>query len=503
MSYQYNDIWIHSYETLIFVGASVMGDLKNGQYALDGNNGGYYIQPKNIGQYQFIHIGLDFKDSAGNVYDISGMTLVTIVPGNHAYYDEFLTAQGATDLYTPTSPYYLKDTSQLPVGDVVRVLTTKAKYQAHGTVPNNPQPTRIETVEVLPPDRLAQPHNEPHSIAFDAAYSSGQQSSVSSFSWSHYSGSSANLIIVGTGGLQYYTSVPYISSVTYNGLPLTDQRDDSYIVPDDPPDGWLYTVLSSLFYKLNPANNGWYTVQVNYSQSMLVVYGVSCSYSGVNSVTDSNGVANGAGWYTPSVIATTSIAKSWVFNFYFYNNRGIIDYSNNTERWHGLDYQAGASDTGSYVDIGTHNMSWDNTNPTNGRYSSSTISFSPLPIAGNIDISTRFNLIVKNFRDISTRFRLIAKNFRDISTRFGLWGVTTQSATGITFSQMTLNGTIISPDGSNAVIRGFDWGTVPGGPYPNSWTENGSFAAGAYSHTINGLASGQTIYFRAKAVRHY
>jgi hypothetical protein len=119
------------------------------------------------------------------------------------------------------------------------------------------------------------------------------------------------------------------------------------------------------------------------------------------------------------------------------------------------------------------------------------------------DISTRFRLIGRGYKDIATRFYLTLTTYRDISARFGLWGVTTQAASGLALTQMTLNGTIISPDGSNAAVRGFDWGTVPGGPYPNSWTENGSFAAGAYSHIITGLTSGQTIYYKAKAVRHY
>ena len=138
---------------LIFVGpnvGAVPGDLQSNQYAPDGAGTGYYIQPKSNGQYQFIHIGLDLKDEQGNQYSLSGLSQVQIAPG-HCYFDEFLTAQGAIDLYTPTSLYYLKDPSQLPAGDVVRILTTKTLYQSLGSIPDFPQPSRTEIVNILPP----------------------------------------------------------------------------------------------------------------------------------------------------------------------------------------------------------------------------------------------------------------------------------------------------------------------------------------------------------------
>lgn len=123
------------------------------------------------------------------------------------------------------------------------------------------------------------------------------------------------------------------------------------------------------------------------------------------------------------------------------------------------------------------------------------------PITAYIDIPIRFRLWARAFKDIATRFKSLVQGYQDTTGRALLWGVTTQAATGVGTAEATLNGTVVAPDGENCVIRGFEWGTTDGGSYPNTWQENGSFAAGAYSHMINGLTPGQTIYYKAKAAR--
>jgi hypothetical protein len=65
-------------------------------------------------------------------------------------------------------------------------------------------------------------------------------------------------------------------------------------------------------------------------------------------------------------------------------------------------------------------------------------------------------------------------------------------------AKATLNGTITATGGENATSRGFEWGTQTG-VYPNSWTENGSFGVGAYTHQVTGLTEDITIFYRAKA----
>ena len=77
--------------------------------------------------------------------------------------------------------------------------------------------------------------------------------------------------------------------------------------------------------------------------------------------------------------------------------------------------------------------------------------------------------------------------------------VVTNDTADVQETSATLNGDITNTGGENADERGFEWGTSLGGPYPNSWTEPGSFGTGVFSHTVSGLNSGTMYYFRAKA----
>jgi len=65
-------------------------------------------------------------------------------------------------------------------------------------------------------------------------------------------------------------------------------------------------------------------------------------------------------------------------------------------------------------------------------------------------------------------------------------------------SHATLNGTIVTTGGGNCDQRGFEWGTSPGS-YPYSWTESGSYPAGAFSYVKTGLVENTHYYYRAKA----
>jgi hypothetical protein len=75
-------------------------------------------------------------------------------------------------------------------------------------------------------------------------------------------------------------------------------------------------------------------------------------------------------------------------------------------------------------------------------------------------------------------------------------GATTLNATDITINSATLNGKINGTE--TMTVRGFEWGTQSGN-YTDSWTETGTFPPDTFSHTITGLTSGRTYYFRAKA----
>lgn len=77
--------------------------------------------------------------------------------------------------------------------------------------------------------------------------------------------------------------------------------------------------------------------------------------------------------------------------------------------------------------------------------------------------------------------------------------VSTNDATDVQDISAVLNGNITSTGGENPNERGFEWGTVSGGPYLNSWTEPGSFGTGVFSRTIIGLSRETPYFFRAKA----
>ena len=66
-------------------------------------------------------------------------------------------------------------------------------------------------------------------------------------------------------------------------------------------------------------------------------------------------------------------------------------------------------------------------------------------------------------------------------------------------AKATCNGNITATGGATPTVRGFEWGLIQGGPYGNSWTENGSFGTGAFSHEFTGLAENTLHYYRAKA----
>lgn len=319
MSFQYNDIWLHSYETLIFVGpniGAIPGDLQSNQYAPDGAGTGYYIQPKDKGQYQFIHIGLDLKDVAGNVYSLAGLTKVYVVPNSHAYYDEFLTAQGAVDLYTPASKYYLTDPSQLPAGDVVRILTTKVLYQAHGIIPNNPQPSRTEMVDTLPPDPPPQPHNEPHSIAFDAQ-AAAVTSGVSSLTYSHNCGVSATILMLAIGSYDPYNYAS-VSTATYNGTTMTYGIDEG--------NAGLKGSFRVMY--LNSPSSGSHSVAITWDTTASHLEANSQSYSGVMGGVSSFAGSQGSGTDFTQNVSISGGNWGWASGFC----GSVIDYRYNVSQ---------------------------------------------------------------------------------------------------------------------------------------------------------------------------
>ncbi|MFA5064886.1 MAG: CARDB domain-containing protein [Dehalococcoidia bacterium] len=77
--------------------------------------------------------------------------------------------------------------------------------------------------------------------------------------------------------------------------------------------------------------------------------------------------------------------------------------------------------------------------------------------------------------------------------------VTTGAATSITAGSATLNGDLAKLGTATTVNVSFQWGTTPGGPYPNSTTPQARTSAGSFSAGLAGLSGKTTYYFRAMA----
>jgi hypothetical protein len=74
---------------------------------------------------------------------------------------------------------------------------------------------------------------------------------------------------------------------------------------------------------------------------------------------------------------------------------------------------------------------------------------------------------------------------------------TAQSASSITATTATLNGTITHTGGQTPTVRGFHYGTTTS--YGSTTTANGTFSTGAYTAGITGLTCGTTYHYRTYA----
>lgn len=251
---QYKNKWLYSYETILF--DTPDGDLGEDQYA-DHPDGGYYIRlkPKNRGQF----IQVDSE------YDVSTLQKVNIIAGK-AYYSEFLTAIGAVEAWKPGGHGVHP---KLPLDSFYRCAVSKEDYWNVCSIKNHKQPERLEEVGELPPSEPLQPHNLPHSISYDAVSSSGEKTSVSSFSWSHTCGANAAMLVIGSG----FDSgdVVDVSTVTYNG--------DSATLGAKGTGGGTPDPQAELYYLIDPDTGSSYTIAVTLSDTVNYAAGAATSYS--------------------------------------------------------------------------------------------------------------------------------------------------------------------------------------------------------------------------------
>jgi hypothetical protein len=356
-TFTYTEKWIVSYATILF--NTPDGDLDAGDYALDGN-GGYYVRlvPTTQGQ---------FTDEP-STYNISGLAQVFIVPGGTAYYDEFLTAQGAIDDWTPTSKYYGSDFGTLPTGDVVRRQSNAVSYNSLKTVKNATQPSRQEQISTsaIPQEPIDLPNGD--GIGYDATSYSGGYSGVSGYSFNQNCGATANLLVFGdahsSGGYNDTT----ITGVTYNSVAMTFVRSD--VIHNYP-----LTWRSTIYYLLAPSTGSSYTVTVTFNNSQDTGGGGVVSYSGAaQSGQPDNSNGNSGSSSNPTVNIVTSADNCWVFDVC--KAQWSESSCGNTSRWIDSTYDSYGSDTNGVVHpAGTQTMSW--TMSGSGYWITSAVSFAP------------------------------------------------------------------------------------------------------------------------------
>lgn len=313
----YKNEWIGSYETVAF--DTPDGDLDFNEYALTEDGKGYYIRTKSKNEAQFEQVDLD--------YDISKLQKVNIT--GKAYYDKFQNAAGKT----------------------VRIKSNAEKYNGLRHIKNYPQPERIELVTQRPPSNkiaLAPTH---HSIAYDAVSNSGDEGSVSSYSWSHTVGAgSSRLLAIGTSHYGTTTN-PSVNTITYNGDSATEIREDYYNTI------YMYN-HTSVYYLIAPDSGSSYTVSVTLSGTAVDASGGAVSYQGAkqSGQPDANNGSNGSS-SSASTSVTTVADNCWVFSVVAaYVNLTC----NNTSRWNlNGTYDHGGSDTnGPKTPAGSQTMSW-------------------------------------------------------------------------------------------------------------------------------------------------
>jgi len=327
---EYKNKWLGSYETLKFDTAD--GDLDFGQYAVVEGGNLVRTRPKDEAQFDFVE-----------ELDTEGLEEVNIIEGEHCYYDEFLTAKGAEAVWAEIP-------KEIPASGIIRIQSTAKKYWDTARIKNHPQPERIEQVSKLPPPEPPQPHNEPHSIAFDATSNSGLKSSVSSYSWSHTTGSGSDRLLV-VGHSHLYGQDRTVSSITYNGNAMTLVRTDFRSAIGHP--------RSALYYLVAP-DTGSKTVAVTLSGSISFCAGGAITYTGAAQTgqPDADNGATGDS-SSPSVAVTTTEDNCWVVSV-LATIQSITGCAN-TQRWNistMFSYGFGGSDEGPVSPAGEQSMSW-------------------------------------------------------------------------------------------------------------------------------------------------
>ncbi len=241
-----------------------------------------------------------------------------------------------------------------------------------------------------------------------ASSANGGGTAVSSLTWAHTCGASANLLRVGVS-LRNGSSQT-VTGITYNGVALTFVGAIA--------NG---TTVRSEFWKLAaPTTGSSQNIVVTLSAAALVIAGAE-SYNGADSVLGAAVTAVGAGT-APSVVASSATGEIVADTLTCSSGAGrtITVGAGQTQRWNLQTGTSGADEiSGGSTEAGAASVTMSWTISSSETWAIIAVPIMPLS-AGYRDVPTRLRLAIRNIRDVASRVRIRVTRWTDTQARFVL-----------------------------------------------------------------------------------
>lgn len=190
--------------------------------------------------------------------------------------------------------------------------------------------------------------------------------SARTFSWSHtIADGTSRVLIVGVSSFTNPASVyPAVSSVTYNGVPLT-RLNDPVLQPARSTD--LSNGVEMFILKEPLPAAGTYTIDVTLNAGVQYAVGGSASFNGVNQTTPNRTFQSASGTSTTPTVTVTSATNEMVIDTVstHFNGGTLVVGAGQTQRWNGVTCFNGVNSVGAgstEPGASTTTMSWTQDN---------------------------------------------------------------------------------------------------------------------------------------------
>lgn len=174
-------------------------------------------------------------------------------------------------------------------------------------------------------------------ISFDAASTSGDETGVNPFSWSHTTGTLTNgLLIVTVHGRGTSGTNIAVSGVTYNSTAMTKARED---ISETAVGSWTF-MATSIWYLAAPSS-GANTVEVTYAGTVTRCVGGGITYAGMMQSspvgdTDMNFIGSDVSSTIAVTLTTTASDSLIVSGVYSGDSSGVTADASMTTRFNGV-----------------------------------------------------------------------------------------------------------------------------------------------------------------------